>query len=243
MFFSRSRNPALNPAMFHSGHSDSAMTVAGTVNKIITLLVLLIFSGSFAWKSALEGGSFAQMGTIYAFMIAGLVVGLITRFNPQNAYITAPIYTLLQGGVLGAISGMFSSVYDGVVGMAFMATIGVFATMLFCYKTGIIVPTERFKAGLSAAVGGVFFAYMGSFIMRLMGFGSLFGGPYGILISLVIVVIASLCLINDFHVIEQGAANRAPDHMEWYAAFGLMVTVIWLYLEILRLIALSQRRR
>ena len=159
---------------------------------------------------------------------------------------TAPIYAALEGLALGGISAVFESRYPGIVSQAVFLTFGTLAALLIAYRSGWIKATENFKLGVVAATGGIFFVYLISFVLSFFGVsiplihGS---GVFGILFSLFVVVIAALNLVLDFDFIEQGAEQGAPKYMEWFAAFGLMVTLIWLYLEVLRLLSKLQQRR
>jgi uncharacterized YccA/Bax inhibitor family protein len=160
--------------------------------------------------------------------------------------VTAPIYAALEGLALGGISAVFESRYPGIVSQAVFLTFGTLAALLIAYRSGWIKATENFKLGVVAATGGIFFVYLISFVLSFFGVsiplihGS---GVFGILFSLFVVVIAALNLVLDFDFIEQGAEQGAPKYMEWFAAFGLMVTLIWLYLEVLRLLSKLQQRR
>ena len=169
-----------------------------------------------------------------------------TIFKKDWSPITVPIYAVLEGLALGGVSAVYAHEYTGIVQQAIFLTFGIFFTLLFAYKTKVIKPTENFKLGVFAATGGIALIYMISIIMSFFG-GEIpmihESGPLGIGFSLFVVVIASLNLVMDFDFIEDGAAKGAPKYMEWYGAFGLLVTLIWLYLEILRLLAkLSSRR-
>lgn len=245
MSFDRSSNPAMKPEYFQSSYAAGAnvMTVQGTINKIGFLLILLLTSGSFTWKMAMEGSA-STPSLMYLGIFGGLITAFVTIFSPQNARFTAPLYAVFEGLALGGISAMYNMVSHGIVLNAILLTLMTLFGMLFLYKTGIVKPTERFKAGIISATMGVAFAYLFSFILSMFGLTSPIhaGGIVGIVISLVVVCIAALNLIIDFDVIYKGAENRAPEHIEWYAAFGLMVTLVWLYLELLRLLSKLQSR-
>lgn len=244
MSFDRSSNPAFRSEYFQStAAAGQVMTVQGTINKIAFLMLLLIASGSFTWKMALEGVASLQ-SMMYLGIFGGLITALFTVFSPRNARFSAPIYAVFEGLALGGISGLFHLAYHGIVLNAVMLTLATMFGMLFLYKTGIVKPTERFKAGVMSATMGVCFAYLFSFILSMFGLASPIHatGGVGIIISLVVVVIAALNLILDFDMIVKGAESGAPEHMEWYGAFGLLVTLVWLYLELLRLLAAMQRR-
>ena len=238
----RSGNPVLNKSTFLSSHVQSEkMTINGTVNKTLISLILLITSGYYCFTSIspiiIIGGA-----------IGGLIVAIITIFKKEWAPITVPIYALLEGCFLGGISYMYNTMYEGIVSNAIFLTIGILLSLLFAYKSGWIKPTENFKLGLVAATGGIFIVYLVNFVMSF--FGSQMGimdvnnsSMFSIGFSLFVVVIASLNLVLDFDFIEEGAEKGAPKYMEWYGAFGLLVTLIWLYLEILRLLAKLNSRR
>jgi len=235
----------------HTG-AGAVMTVQGAINKIAILLVLAFASASFTWKMTMENPMAAQ-GLIIAGLVGGLIMAIITIMSPSKARFTAPIYAVFEGIVLGSISAMVKYAAGGaengpfaesIVLMAVLLTFMTLGGMLFLYKTGIVKPTEKFKAGVMSATSGVFFAYLFSMILGWLGFASPLhsGGAIGIILSLVIVGIAAFNLILDFDLIFKGAENRAPEHFEWYAAFALLVTLVWLYIEILRLLLILQRR-
>ena len=238
----RSGNPVLNKSTFLSSDVQSEkMTINGTVNKTLISLILLITSGYYCFTSIspiiIIGGA-----------IGGLIVAIITIFKKEWAPITVPIYALLEGCFLGGISYMYNTMYEGIVSNAIFLTIGILLSLLFAYKSGWIKPTENFKLRLVAATGGIFIVYLVNFVMSF--FGSQMGimdinnsSMFSIGFSLFVVVIASLNLVLDFDFIEEGAEKGAPKYMEWYGAFGLLVTLIWLYLEILRLLAKLNSRR
>ena len=171
---------------------------------------------------------------------------MVTIFKKQWAPITAPIYALLEGLFLGGISAIYNAKFQGIVVQAVGLTLGVLAVLLVAYKSGLIKPTENMKLGIVAATGGVCMVYFVSIIMGMFGrsVAMIHGnGIFGIGFSIVVIIIASLNLVLDFDFIEDGAERGAPKYMEWYGAFGLMVTLVWLYLEILRLLAKLQSRK
>jgi uncharacterized YccA/Bax inhibitor family protein len=180
--------------------------------------------------------------------IGGFIVAIITVFKKEWAPITVPIYAILEGGALGGISYMYNSLYDGIVTNAIFLTIGILLSLLTAYRSGYIKPTENFKLGIFAATGGIAIVYLINFVMGF--FGSSMGimqidnaSPMSIGFSVVVVIIAALNLVLDFDFIEEGAEKGAPKYMEWYGAFGLLVTLVWLYLEILRLLAKLNSRK
>jgi len=240
----KSSNPALSQKIFnnaaYAGSHTEVMTVSGTVNKIALLFLLTLGGAIFTWNKFLTAGPAAIQPWIAIGGIGGFVVALITIFNKKRAGIFAPIYAVFEGLFLGAISAVFASLYDGIVMRAVLLTLAVLFSLLFAYKSGIIKVTQKFRAGVMAATIGVAVAYFFSFIMGLFGMNMSFmygGGTMGIVISLVIVAVAALNLVLDFDFIERGAQAGLPKYYEWYGAFGLMVTLIWLYLEILRLLS------
>jgi uncharacterized YccA/Bax inhibitor family protein len=218
----------------------ASMTINGTINKIGLMLLLVIAAAAYTWKIVM-GADPGRAGTLALVgAIGGFIMALVTIFRPRSSAITAPVYAILEGLFLGAISAIINSMYPGVAFQAVLLTIGTLFTMLFLYRSGRIRATPKFRRGVMMATGAVFFAYLISRIMSLFGMSMGFmhsSGPLGILINLVIIVIAALNLIMDFDFIEKGSQMGAPKYMEWYGAFGLMVTLIWLYIEFLRLLS------
>jgi uncharacterized YccA/Bax inhibitor family protein len=240
----RSGNPALTADTFRGERTipgTEAMSISGTVNKTGLCLLILMVTASFTWNMG-PGAS----GLILLGVFGGLIAALITVFKKTWAPITTPIYAALEGFALGGISAAFEANYPGIVSQAVFLTFGTLAALLIAYRSGWIKATENFKLGVVAATGGIFFVYLIGFVLSFFGVGIPLihgSGPFGILFSVFVVVIAALNLVLDFDFIEEGAERGAPKYMEWYAAFGLMVTLIWLYLEILRLLAKLQQRR
>lgn len=248
----RSGNPvfrgnAFTPdATFATAPAAQRMTLSGTVNKTGILLILCLATASIVWNRFFESGNPASiMGLLWLGLIGGLGAAIATMFKRQWAAITAPLYALLQGLVLGGISAIFEAKYPGIVIQAIGLTFGTLGVLLLAYKSGWIKPTENFRLMIVAATGGIAILYLISFIMGF--FGSSIGfihsnGLFGIGFSLFVVAIAALNLVLDFDFIEAGAEQGAPKYMEWFGAFSLMVTLIWLYLEILRLLAKLRSR-
>jgi uncharacterized YccA/Bax inhibitor family protein len=240
----RSSNPAMTGRIFEkagiASAGSTAMTINGTINKIGLMLLLVIAAAAYTWNMVM-GTNPGMAGTLAIVgAIGGFITALVTIFSPKSSPISAPIYAILEGLFLGAISAIINSMYPGIAFQAVLLTIGTLFTMLFLYRSGRIRATPRFRRGVLMATGAVFFAYLISWIMALLGMPVGFmhsSGPLGILISLVIIVIAALNLILDFDFIEKGSQMGAPKYMEWYGAFGLMVTLIWLYIEFLRLLS------
>lgn len=239
----KSSNPAMR-AMDKTMPEASAvpMTIQGTINKTTILFLLMILTATITWKLAYAGNVIAST-LMTVGLIGGLAAALITIFAKNIRHITAPIYALFEGLFLGAISAFFNQATSGIVFQAVILTFAVFAVMLIMYKTKILKASPGFVKGLVMATGGVMLFYIVSIVGSFFGLQlSVFSmGPLGIVIQLVIVAIAALNLILDFNFIEKGAAQGLPKKMEWYGAFGLMLTLVWLYLEILRLLALFSR--
>jgi uncharacterized YccA/Bax inhibitor family protein len=239
----RSGNPALKATTFTQAPSlgsDKVMSIQGTVNKTFLLLLITVFSASWVWDNPARFLPYIWLG-----VIGGFIVALVTVFKKELSPITSPIYALVEGLVLGAISAIFERGYPGIVIQAVALTFGTLFCLLMAYKSRLIKVTENFKLGVVAATGGIFLIYLVSFIMGFFGKTIPFiheSGLIGIGFSLFVVVIAALNLVLDFDFIEKGAEYGAPKYMEWYGAFALMVTLIWLYLEILRLLSKTRRR-
>ena len=238
----KTANPALNKKVFDQVRgieSSTKMTIQGTVNKTYIALGILILSATFTWVNP-------NPGLMLIGGIGGFITAIITAFKKEWAPTTTPIYAALQGLLLGGISVMFNQQYPGIVIQAIYLTFGTLFALLCAYASGKIKVTENFKLGIVAATGGIFFFYLINMILGFFGMGmtSIYGnGLIGIGFSVIVVVIAALNLVLDFDFIENGAQQGAPKYMEWYGAFGLMVTLIWLYIEILRLLAKLQSRR
>lgn len=241
----RSGNPALKGSVFTAARAgEGAMTLSGTVNKTGVSILILLFTASLAWNQAF--GASLVRPIMFGSMIAGLIVALATVFKPTWAPLTTPMYAGLEGLFLGTLSSFFELRYPGIVINAVGLTFGVLGALLAAYSSGWIRPTENFKLGVAAATGGVFLVYMASMVLGFFGKTIPLiheSGLVGIGFSLFVVVLASLNLVLDFDFIETGVERGAPKYMEWYGAFGLLVTLVWLYLEILRLLAKLQDRR
>ncbi|WP_305805577.1 Bax inhibitor-1/YccA family protein [Stenotrophomonas sp. YIM B06876] len=251
----RSGNPALQESTFldlGSGtvvsRDGGAMTLDGTVNKTGILLVLTVLTAAFAWNNTLTAsGELAPGATLYLWggMIAGLVLALVTIFKKTWAPVSAPLYALAEGFFLGSISAIYEARFQGIVFQAVLLTFGTLFALLFAYRSGLIKATENFKLGVVAATGGIALVYLATIVLGFFHItiplihGS---GLFGIGFSLFVVVIAALNLVLDFDSIESGVAQNAPKYMEWYGAFALMVTLVWLYIEFLRLLSKLQSR-
>jgi uncharacterized YccA/Bax inhibitor family protein len=243
----RTSNPVLNEKAFRDVvATGEAMTLQGTVNKTGLLLLCAVVTAAWTWGMAHSQTPEAAIPWMWGGVLGGFVVALITTFKAQWSPITAPIYALLEGLALGGISAYFERMYPGVAMQAVGLTFGTLFVMLLAYKTGIIRATQGFKMGVIAATGGIAVLYIVE--MVLGGFfhvavpainGS---GLVGIGFSLFVVIIAALNLVLDFDMIESAVSAGAPKYMEWYGAFGMMVTLVWLYLEMLRLLSKMRRR-
>lgn len=238
----RSGNPVLSKKTFTKTLSSSdEMTIEGTVNKTAISLLLLVWTGYFTFDVI-------SPVLLIGSGIGGFILAIVTIFKKEWAPITVPLYAILEGALLGGISYMYNSTYNGIVTNAILLTVGILVSLLIAYRSGYIKATENFKLGIFAATGGIAIVYFINFIMGF--FGSGLGvmsinnaSPLSIGFSIVVVIVASLNLVLDFDFIEEGAEKGAPKYMEWYGAFGLLVTLIWLYLEILRLLAKLNSRR
>jgi|TARA_B110000971_G_scaffold207006_1_gene230798 uncharacterized YccA/Bax inhibitor family protein len=238
----RSGNPVLSKSTFAGAERiTEKMTIEGTVNKTAISLFLLIGTGYL---------TFEVMNPILLITcgVGGFIVAIITIFKKEWAPVTVPIYAILEGGLLGGISYMYNTMYDGIVTNAIYLTIGILLSLLMTYRSGLIKPSENFKLGIAAATGGIAIVYLINFVMGFFGSGmgvmsTNNSSMISIGFSLVVIVIAALNLVLDFDFIEEGAEKGAPKYMEWYGAFGLLVTLIWLYLEILRLLAKLNSRK
>lgn len=234
-------NPVLERADFEVVPGASGtMTLRGTVNKSAILLILTIIGAAYTWSATRNGYSTAGMGYATVGAIAGFILALVTVFKQSWAPVTAPIYALCEGLFIGGISAMYEAKTGGITLQAVMLTFGTFAGMLFLFQGNILRATPMFVKVVVGATLGIMLTYLLGFILsffhiNLPIFG---GGQIGIIFSLAVVVIAALNLIIDFEFIKQSAdSGSAPRYMEWYGAFGLLVTVVWLYISILRLLS------
>ncbi len=247
----RSGNPALNEKVFQNSvvvSGQEVMTDRGTLNKFFFLSLMVMASASFTWSAFYQGKN--VMPWMIAGAIGGLVVAIVTTFKREWSAYLAPAYGLLEGVFIGGLSAVvnnaFAKSYPGIVMQAVVLTFGAVIAMFLLYRFGIIKATEKFKAVVFTATAGIAIFYLLAWILRMFNIDIAFlheGSALGIIFSLVVVVIASLNLILDFDMIEQGAAAGAPKYMEWYCAFGLLVTIVWLYIEILRLLTKLASRR
>jgi len=231
----RSGNPALSDATFKSlpRVAGDAMTLQGTVNKTGLALLVVVAAAAITWNT---GNPLLTWGGV----IGGLVLGLVTAFKKEWAPYTTLPYAFLEGLFLGGVSRIYEQKFQGIVPLAVGITLGVLAALLAAYSSRLIRVSENFRLGVVAATGGIAIFYVVSMVLGFFGIRIPYiheSGPIGIIFSLVVVAIASMNLVLDFDFIERGSAVGAPKYMEWYGAFGLLVTLVWLYLEILRLLS------
>lgn len=243
----RTSNPALNEKAFRGEVAiGEAMTLQGTVNKTGLLLLCVVATSAWTWGLGHSNAPEATIPWMVGGLIGGFITAIVTIFKKTWSPITAPLYALLEGLVLGGISALLEKTYHGIAVEAVGLTLGTLFVMLLAYKTGMIRATEGLKLGIIAATGGIAIFYLVEMVLSFVfhfQFAAINGsGPLGIAFSLFVVVVAALNLVLDFDMIETGVRGGAPKYMEWYGAFGLMVTLIWLYLEILRLLAKVRRR-
>lgn len=255
-------NPALNDSTFEKAAQDWApptgqphqvdlserMTFSGTLTATAVCLAVLVTAAVIGWNSVdvdPSGTSATFPGWLFLPIIGGLGVAILTVVKPPLARFTAPIYSAIQGVVVGAISAVYNVAYEGIVLQAVGLTAAVLAVMVFLYATRIIEVTDKLRMGIVAATMGIALFYLVGLVVQLFG-GDMplihDTGTFGIIFSLVVVGVAAFNLLLDFDLIERGVRSGAPPYMEWYAAFGLVVTLVWLYIEMLRLLAKLRER-
>ncbi len=253
----KTSNPALGEntyrdvaRMQYGGTIDAAarMTLSGTVNKTGILLLCALATAAWTWNIFMQTHDPASVaGLLILGALGGMVVAFVTIFKKEWSPVTAPVYALLEGLVLGGISAVFNARYPGIAFQAVGLTFATLFALLLAYKAGLIRVTRTFALGVFAATGGIMLFYFAQMILSIFHvnfFSSVYGaGPIGIAFSLFVVAIAALNLVLDFNFVEQGVAYGAPKYMEWYSAFGIMVTLVWLYLEMLRLLSKLNSRR
>lgn len=238
----RTSNPALNDRVFtqsFAADSSDTMSLQGTVLKTAFLLALAFGTATFSWEALRNGNEYAML-MLVGGGIGGFVTSLITIFKPQTSPWSAPLYAAFEGLLLGGMSAYFESAFNGIVLQAALLTFGTLGALLLAYSTRLIRATENFKLGVVAATGGIALVYLASIVLGFFNVQIPYlhsTGWVGIAISGFIVVVAALNLVLDFDFIETGVNRGAPKYMEWYGAFGLMVTLVWLYIEFLRLLA------
>lgn len=244
----RTGNPTLQENTFTkvaTYKEQSRMTLGGTVNKSFILLFLVIVSAYFSWIYLPTVSTSASSVILTGSIVLGFIVSLICVFNPRQAFILGPIYAVLEGVFLGNISRSYNIAFDGIVLQAVLLTLSIFFVLLMLYKTKIIQATRNFRLMVVSATVGIGIVYFITFILSLFGVYVPYihsNGAVGLLISVFVVVMAALNLVLDFDFIERGVEHGSPKYMEWYGAFGLVVTLVWLYLEVLRLLGKMRSR-
>lgn len=240
----KANNPFFTSSILSQSTRASAFTVSGTVNKAFILMMALILSASYVWISFFNSistvGGITPSLSLWATVsgVAAFILAMITSFKPNVAKITAPLYAICEGVVIGSLSSYFELVYPGIVIQSVLLTFGTLIGMLIAYKTGLVVVTEKFRLGVIAATFGIAIFFVFSWIFSMFGFTLVSPkGPLSIGISLFIVGIAALNLVLDFDFIEQMEEYKVPSYMEWYGAFALLVTLVWLYIAFLQLLA------
>jgi uncharacterized YccA/Bax inhibitor family protein len=241
MALMKTSNPALGSNTFRLPYTGvgETMTINGAVNKTGILLLCAIVTAAWSWNRFVLAPEAVGLPLMIGG-IGGFIVALVTIFKKEWSPVTAPLYALLEGLVLGSISAMYEARFHGIAIQAVGLTFGTLFALLLAYRAGVIRATEKFKLGVIAATGGIMLFYLVELVLGFFGvhFTSINGsGAIGIGFSVVVVIVAALNLVLDFDFIENGARSGVPKYMEWYAAFGLMVTLVWLYLEILRLLS------
>jgi uncharacterized YccA/Bax inhibitor family protein len=251
----KTSNPALSENTFRNLSSaqyggvideTTRMTLTGTVNKTGILLLCVLATAAWTWRLFLQSHDMADVTPwMLLGVFGGLICAMVTIFKKEWSPITAPIYALLEGLVLGGLSALMEVRYPGIAIQAVGLTFGTLFVLLLAYRSGMIQVTQKFRLGVVAATGGIMVFYLLQMLMGFFGFQftSINGsGPIGIGFSLIVVAVAALNLVLDFDFIERGVQYGAPKYMEWYGAFGIIVTLVWLYLEMLRLLSKLRSR-
>ena len=256
----RSGNPALSESFVEknlSARATRSMTVGGVSIKTIVFLIVLVAGGAWGWASATKpvgvdlGGGYANTtvtipGGFWLASFGAFFLGIMIAVQPRRAALLGAVYAVCEGFCLGAISAMFDAQTEGIVGAAILSTMCVFVVSLLLYLTGLIKPTRKLAFAVAAGMGGLALLYFFVFILSIFNWGWLYSAsfrPIGLLVTVIAIVLAALSLVLDFGTIEGGVHAGAPKDLEWYMAFGLMVTLVWLYITILKLLAILSRNR
>lgn len=234
----RTSNPVLNPRAFDAVRGNTSgsdvMTLDGTVNKSLLSILISLLAAAWTWNDP------SMIRFYLPLIIISFVIAIVLAFKPAWSPILVPVYAALYGAALGSVSILIDTTYPGIVPQAVGLTFGVALAMLGAYKSGLIKVTDTFRSCIVAATAGIAIFYLITFVLSLFGVSMAFmngSGAFSIGLSLVIVGVAALNLVLDFDFIAQASNSRStPKYMEWYGAFGLLVTMIWLYWEILRLL-------
>jgi uncharacterized YccA/Bax inhibitor family protein len=241
----KTSNPAFLGTPYAIGGYGPTMTISGTVNKAGILMLCVLATAVWSWNQMLTNGPASVGGYTMIGAFGGFIVAMVTIFKKEWSPVTAPLYALLEGLVLGGLSAIFDLRYPGIAVQAVGLTFGTLFVLLLAYSSGMIKVTQKFRLGVVAATGGIMLFYLAEMILGFfhVQFLAINGGStIGIVFSLFVCAIAALNLVLDFDFIEQGVNFGAPKYMEWYGAFGIMVTLVWLYLEILRLLSKMRSR-
>lgn len=239
-------NPMLNEGAFERARENArtayeVMTVQGTINKTFALLFICVLGAMISWTHYQSWAAF-----LWPVAIAGFITALVTSFKPNVSPFTAPIYAFLEGLFLGTVSAAYNAQFQGIVFNAVAATVLVFFVMLFVYRTGLIKMSRGLMVGIFSATAAIALLYLGSFVLSLFGVSTSYltsSSPLSIAISVVVCAVAAFNFLMDFYFIDEMTGHyAAPKYMEWYAGFGLLVTLVWLYIEILNLLGKLQRR-
>ncbi|MFA9388788.1 MAG: Bax inhibitor-1/YccA family protein [Prolixibacteraceae bacterium] len=257
MNLTRTSNPIFGKKTFEqaytSTYGDEQMTLNGTINKTALVLLFVISTAFYTWQKFFEvynpaDPSLAVSSVMKYLLIGGIggfIIAIVATFTPKWSGFTTPIYAIFEGMFLGGLSAMFEAQFPGLVIKAVALTFAVFLSMLFIYRQGIIKVTGKFKRGMLSAMFGLMMVYLVSWIAGMFGADVSYlygGGTFGLIFSLIVTGISAFSLMLDFDFIEQNAAARAPKYMEWYSVFGLLVSLVWLYVNILRLLSILSRR-
>ncbi|MCX6854499.1 MAG: Bax inhibitor-1/YccA family protein [Verrucomicrobia bacterium] len=243
----RTSNPTLNDEVFANAPAlagGQVMTLQGTVNKTFILALLLVISGGFSWQFVQANPQISGLLSIGSALV-GFVLVLASSFKPTWSPVIAPAYGVVEGVFVGVVSSRYAGLYSGIVLQAALLTLGILFALLFAYQSRLIKATENLKLGIVAATGGIAIVYLVSIALSFFGIQIPLihqSGLVGIGFSLVVVVIAALNLVLDFDFIENGVSHGAPKYMEWQGALGLLVTIVWLYIEMLRLLSKLRSR-
>ena len=240
------QNPTLNENIFErvsALDTRNAMTLQGSINKTFLLLFICVAAAMFTWTHP----QFAASGLIWLLALGAFAVAVVTAFKPNFSPFTAPVYAALEGLLLGGISAAYNAQFNGIVFNAVAATLLVFFIMLAIYRLRIIRVTRKLAIGIMSATGAICLLYIGSWLLSLFGVSTAYltsGSPLSIAISVVVCGVAAFNFLLDFDFIDRMTQQfAAPKYMEWYAGFSLLVTLIWLYIEILRLLGKMSSRR